>query len=106
MFQLVNVSSNESIALTGVMKTLGRSSECDICIPDDNISRVHSRLDWDGTSWVVVDLGSTNGTFVNGERLEERKLEAGDVLKIGGAELRFIPLVMDDIVRKRITKVT
>ena len=53
MFQLVNVLSNESIALTGVMKTLGRSSECDICIPDEQISRGHARLGRDGTSWTI-----------------------------------------------------
>ena len=107
MYQLYDEERGVRYPLTGLMKEIGRTSECDLCIPDDErISRVHSRVDWDGATWVVVDLGSTNGTWVNGELVEERRLEAGDVLEIGDTKLRFLPLeVGDEKVRKKITRI-
>ena len=108
MFQLYDEKRRKRYPLTGLIKEIGRTSECDLYIPDDDqISRVHARLDWDGTGWVLVDLGSTNGTLVNGERVLERKLEAGDVLEIGDTELRYLPLAVgDEAARKKTTKVT
>ena len=107
MYQLYDEERGVRYPLTGLMKEIGRTSECDRCIPDDGrISRVHSRVDWDGTTWVVVDLGSTNGTWVNGELVEERRLEPGDILEIGDTKLRFLPLeVGDEKVRKKITRI-
>jgi pSer/pThr/pTyr-binding forkhead associated (FHA) protein len=107
MYQLYDEERGVRYPLTGLMKEIGRTSECDLCIPDDErISRVHARVDWDGATWVVVDLGSTNGTWVNGELVEERRLEAGDILEIGDTQLRFLPLeVGDEKVRKKITRI-
>jgi pSer/pThr/pTyr-binding forkhead associated (FHA) protein len=108
MFQLFDEKRGRRYALTGLMKEIGRTSECDVCIPeDDRISRVHARLDWDGKNWVLVDLGSTNGSFVNGEQITERKLEVGDVLEVGDTQLRYLPLTVGDVAaRKKTTKVS
>jgi pSer/pThr/pTyr-binding forkhead associated (FHA) protein len=69
---------------------LGRSKDSDIQVEDANVSRRHAELRREGGSWWLVDLGSTNGTWANGERVDGRyKLHDGDVLQIGGTELRF-----------------
>jgi pSer/pThr/pTyr-binding forkhead associated (FHA) protein len=108
MFQLYDEKRRKRYPLTGLIKEIGRTSECDLYIPDDErVSRVHARLDWDGTGWVLVDLGSTNGTVVNGEKITERRLEPGDVLEIGDTELRYLPLAVgDEAARKKTTKIT
>ncbi|MBW1810077.1 MAG: FHA domain-containing protein [Deltaproteobacteria bacterium] len=108
MFQLYDEKRRKRYALTGLIKEIGRTSECDLYLGDDDrISRVHARLDWDGTGWVLVDMGSTNGTLINGEKVAERKLEPGDVIEIGDTELRYLPLAVgDEAARKKTTKVT
>ena len=108
MFQLVDEKNNKHYPLTGLIKEIGRTSECDFCLVDDErVSRLHARLDWDGENWIVVDLGSTNGTQVNGENVSERRLQPGDVVEIGDTKLRYLPLaVADEITREKTTKVT
>jgi hypothetical protein len=68
---------------------LGRSRDCDIVVPDHNVSRQHAeiRLE-DGLHW-LVDLDSTNGTLVNGKKVKRVKLEAGDRIEVGSTELVF-----------------
>ncbi len=70
---------------------LGRSRECDVRVDDGNVSRRHAELKRDpDTGWSVVDLGSTNGTEVNGRRIAKRTpLGDGDRIAIGGTELVF-----------------
>ncbi len=70
---------------------VGRSRECDIRVEDGNVSRRHAELSRDGNAgWSVVDLGSTNGTEVNGRRITKRTpLEDGDRIGVGGSELVF-----------------
>jgi hypothetical protein len=70
---------------------IGRSRECDVRIEDGNVSRRHAELNRDdGPGWTVVDLGSTNGTEVNGRRITKRTpLDDGDRIAIGGTELVF-----------------
>lgn len=98
MFQLFDEKNNRRHPLTGLIKEIGRTSECDICLPDDSkVSRRHARLEWNGQAWVVLDEDSTNGTFVNGERVTERELRAGDVLEIGDYRLRLLPLPVADV---------
>jgi len=74
-----------------VPTTIGRADDNVIVLEgDDYASGRHARVEsgLDGT-W-VIDLGSTNGTYVNGERLEgRRKLHEGDLLQVGDTELRF-----------------
>ncbi len=69
---------------------LGRGVECDVPIPTPRASRNHAEVCFEGERVVVFDLGSTNGTFVNGERIDvERVLRPGDRIGIGGAEVIF-----------------
>jgi len=73
---------------------IGRSHECDIVIDSKHVSRHHARIysSSDG-QWYVEDLGSSNGTFVNGERVESHPISRTDVIEIGMASLSFSPLV-------------
>jgi hypothetical protein len=75
--------------LTARRMVLGRSRECDIRIPDANVSRRHAEVRQEGTTHWVVDLGSTNGTEVNGRRVERTKLSDGDRITIGSTDVVF-----------------
>jgi hypothetical protein len=69
---------------------LGRSSECDVRVADANVSRRHCEIVQDGpTSWSVVDLGSTNGTELNGHRISRAALTDGDRVTVGGTDVVF-----------------
>jgi DNA-binding NtrC family response regulator len=65
--------------------TLGRSSECDVSIVDPGVSREHCRLTLNGNELFLEDLGSTNGTIVNGEVSTKCVLDVGDELMVGTA---------------------
>ena len=67
--------------------TLGRSRDCDIVVPDPNVSRVHAEVRHEGLEYVLVDLGSTNGVEVNGRRVLRHSLRDGDRVSLGGAEV-------------------
>jgi Nif-specific regulatory protein len=68
---------------------LGRDAANGIAIADPSLSRRHCAVVRDADGYVVRDLGSFNGTFVNGERVVEHRLTHGDRLRIGGTELLF-----------------
>ncbi len=69
--------------------TIGRLPECDVVLGDPNVSRRHAEIRRQGTGFVVVDLGSTNGTRVNGAGVKERRLVDGDEITVGGTRIRF-----------------
>ena len=73
---------------------IGRSNKCDIVIDSKHVSRQHARVfsNSDG-QWFVEDLGSSNGTFVNGERVKSCPISRADVIEIGQASLSFSPLI-------------
>lgn len=62
---------------------IGRSPECDVAIRDILLSRRHCQIERTDAGWVVLDLGSKNGTFLNGHKITRHRLEDGDVLRIG-----------------------
>jgi hypothetical protein len=68
---------------------IGRSKECDIQLSDPNVSRQHAELRQEGAGFWIVDLDSTNGIEVNGERTKRAKLERGDRIVLGSTELTF-----------------
>lgn len=68
----------------------GRVMQTDIPLDDDAVSRKHARFAWTGSSYIVRDLGSTNGTFVNDVNVRERTLVDGDQIKIGRTIFKFI----------------
>jgi len=70
---------------------LGRGTDCDIQVDRDSVSRRHAKVFLrDGTTWVVQDLGSTNGSYVNDESIQQAPLRDGDFLKIGAAIFKFL----------------
>jgi pSer/pThr/pTyr-binding forkhead associated (FHA) protein len=68
---------------------LGRSRECDIQVPDPNVSRRHAEVRQEGSAYWVVDLGSTNGITVDGRREQRVKLEDRSRFTIGSTEVLF-----------------
>ncbi|GAA4169469.1 DUF3662 and FHA domain-containing protein [Gryllotalpicola koreensis] len=68
---------------------IGRGSEADITVDDDGISRRHLEIAWDGTRGEARDLGSTNGTKLNGEPLGRAVLEPGDLITAGRTRIVF-----------------
>ena len=67
---------------------IGRGSDCDLTLPTREASRHHAEVRFEGDEVVIEDLGSTNGTFVNGEILEAKHvLSPGDRIHIGGVEI-------------------
>ncbi len=83
---------------------IGRNDSCDITLPDRQVSRQHARIFWEGGAYVVEDLGSKNGTHVNGQRVQGKViLRDGDEIQIAlGFKLAFVdagataPLTFDD----------
>ena len=69
--------------------TIGRSLDNDIVIDEECVSRRHAQLRRRYGQYVIYDLGSRGGTLVNGQRVREAPLEHGDVVSLGGVELRF-----------------
>ena len=86
-FQLImrqGPTPGATFTLEGDQLNIGRDSSNEICINDAEISRHHGRLTFQGGKYVLEDLGSTNGTFVNGQRLAgPRVLKAGEVVSFG-----------------------
>ena len=71
------------------MANIGRADYNDLVVPDESVSTSHAKLQRREGVWVLVDLDSTNGTFVNGEPIEGRvQLFDGDLVRVGDTELR------------------
>lgn len=68
---------------------VGRGSDCDIRITDSAASRKHLEIIWDGSTGLARDLGSTNGSKIEGQRFREARLQTGTVIMIGQTALRF-----------------
>lgn len=77
------------VRLTDHVMTIGRTTECEIRLTDTSVSRRHAEIRPSGDGWLVADLGSTNGTRVNGAVVTERKLKDGDTVSAGDSHLRF-----------------
>ncbi len=73
--------------MPGAIKTIGRAHGADLIVDAPLVSRVHCRLETGGDSLDVIDLSSTNGTFVNDTRIERIALKPGDRLRVGRVEL-------------------
>ncbi|MGC9666941.1 FhaA domain-containing protein [Planosporangium sp. 12N6] len=68
---------------------IGRGDQANLRLPDVGISRRHARIDFDGAQVVLTDLGSTNGTMVNGQRVSAVALNPGDMIQLGTTTLTF-----------------
>lgn len=86
----VVLPSGQRIALGDETVTVGRLSECTVPLNDQNVSRQHAEIRPNRGQFVVVDLGSTNGTMVNGTRIHgETVLSDGDIISFGSTYVRF-----------------
>jgi len=68
---------------------MGRRDSCDLVFQDESVSRRHAMLEPRQGKWQLTDLNSTNGTFVNGERIRNRIMETGDTVKFGATVCVF-----------------
>jgi EAL domain-containing protein (putative c-di-GMP-specific phosphodiesterase class I) len=94
----------ERIEVESFPFTLGRNESCDYQILSSRVSREHAEIIREGSAFRIRDLKSTNGTFVNGERIEERRLVDGDLFVIADIHFSF-RTSGDDTVRKTVTQV-
>jgi hypothetical protein len=84
------LSSGDQVPLGTAPAVIGRLADCAVTVDDVNVSRHHAEVRPGPHGYVVVDLGSTNGTLVNGLRIEgERPLADGDLISVGNTHLRF-----------------
>lgn len=77
------------VAVPSQMITVGRAPDNDVVVGDPATSGHHGRIDVRGDSFWISDLGSTNGTLVNGEPVIEKQLSDGDLISIGQSTIRF-----------------
>ena len=70
--------------------TFGRSSDCDLPIPENSVSGHHGMLRFEGGRWMLHDTNSSNGSFVNGRRVTDAELHNGDTLQFGDVQVRFV----------------
>ena len=68
---------------------IGRMADCDVAVRDEGVSRRHAEIRRQGNEIVVVDLGSMNGTKVNGAGIRQHRLHDGDEITVGSSRLRF-----------------
>ena len=87
---LQGIAAGTTFALTAGDLTIGRDGENEIVLAENTVSRQHARVQRDGQGqWTVMDLGSANGVYVNGMRVQRAVLGAGDEVKIGDNYFRF-----------------
>ncbi len=91
MAQLVILSGPEEgrIFTLGETCVIGRQDDCDLCISNDAVSRRHAHITLEEDGYYIEDLGSSNGTFVNGDEIQRVKLADGDTIKLSHSVLAF-----------------
>lgn len=86
---MVLINLDKTIPITKSVLNLGRKSSNDIAISDIRISRFHAQIRKTRDGYMIFDVGSTGGTYVNGERITSRSLKSGDVISLAGYHLVF-----------------
>lgn len=86
---LENERPTRTFRLSGAVTTIGRLPECEVVLSDPSASRRHAQIRAQDGAWLLADLGSTNGTLVNGVTVQSHVLENGDRITIGGSVLEF-----------------
>jgi pSer/pThr/pTyr-binding forkhead associated (FHA) protein len=75
---------------------IGRTAECDLVLDRSRVSKRQARITFDGDQYLLEDLGSKNGTYVNGNRVQSANLEEGDLISISGTDLIFSKINQND----------
>jgi pSer/pThr/pTyr-binding forkhead associated (FHA) protein len=81
--------TTQSFTLPSAVTFIGRRVDCDMCIPLSVVSRRHCQIYTEYNKVMIRDLKSRNGTFLNGEQIDEAQVKAGDVLAIGPIKFVF-----------------
>ncbi len=84
------------IAMNRPRMVLGRDHSCDISLESSYVSRFQNLFMETEDGWIVIDLNSTNGCFVNGRRIREHRLHDGDLIAVGQHQLRFVSTAARD----------
>ncbi len=88
--RLIDLTTNRSFPITKAQIVMGRALSSDIAIEDLNVSRTHAEIRREGAgAWSVADLGSTNGTLVNGRHIASTMLQEGDRITVGTTTFLF-----------------
>ena len=83
-------NAGSTFLLTGEVTTVGRNTDSAVFLDDITVSRAHASIERrDGDAFFVKDGGSLNGTYVNGEQVDETKLASGDEVQVGKFKLTF-----------------
>jgi MoxR-like ATPase len=82
-------SSGDRFELSPEGTRLGRHADCSAVIPDSQVSSFHCQIQLNDTGWTISDLGSSNGTYLNGARISSALLGDGDVVRVGDTQLQF-----------------
>jgi hypothetical protein len=85
----ISLPDGKRVTVADDAVTIGRTPDCDVNLSDPNVSRRHAEVRRQGDGFVVVDLGSTNGTRVNGQGVKVQTLDDGDEITVGATRLRF-----------------
>ena len=83
------VDNFDSFTYNVVHLLVSQGAACDVTLNDPSVSRAHAVVETAGTEPTVRDLGSTNGTFVNGARVQAARLRDGDELRFGNTQMQF-----------------
>jgi len=81
--------AGQVVALDGEVTTIGSAPGSTVALQDVGVSRKHAGIRRDGSGFELADLGSTNGVYVNGEKVARRRLAPGDVIRVGSTEMVF-----------------
>ncbi len=81
--------TGQALGLTGEDTSIGRAVDNDIVLEIKGVSRHHARIVWEMDRYVLLDLGSTNGSFVSGNRVTRQPLSGGEAISLGGASFTF-----------------
>lgn len=87
---LARHGSVRQVNIEGQVTIIGRDPECGVQIDSLGVSRRHATIHWTGDRFVLTDLESFNGTFVNSERIWAHALQNGDAIAMGECQLRFL----------------
>jgi hypothetical protein len=84
----------QRVELRGTVTTIGRGRQNHVTVEDSLVSRRHCQIRRQGGEFILEDLGSTNGTFLNGQRITRKRMRSNDVVRVGQTELVFRQLSM------------
>lgn len=90
--RLLNGSGKDRVfTIRAIAITIGRGLDNDLVLESTDVSRHHARIEFRDSQWHLYDLGSTNGTRVNGQPVQQSIIKGGDRIDFGGLQIEFAP---------------